>query len=337
MKMPDSGCMEELAGKGDYQGRVERREAFAFELGLLSYAFLPPYSRSGGVLMVSLALSDRITALREGLPPETAARIVPAARLRAEREAPPLSTGIDALDRLLGGGLLRGKLVEIVGRRSCGRFAAVLSALGSATRGGENAALVDLGDALDPDGASAADVDLVRLLWVRPRDPKDAVYAAEVVIAAGFPFVAVDLGFPPIGRRIQGAADVRRIPDAAWVRLARGARAHGAALLVASPHPVAGTAAEAVLRLERAHAGWTGGGRSLRLLTNVAGRFAVEKKRGEKPGREGSAEWTFPGAVAGERSGGDARASGPATAAAPRPTPAGARPAHIAGADIAGA
>lgn len=225
--------------------------------------------------MVSSALSARITALRDALPPETAASVVCAGDLRRERETPPLATGIEALDRLLSGGLARGKLVEIVGRRSSGRFAVALSSIASATARGENSALVDLGDALDPENAAAAGADLRRLFWVRPRRVRDAVYAAEVVIGAGFPLVVLDLGVPPVGGRVA---------DAAWVRLARAARAHDTSLLVTSPYPVSGAAAEAMLRLDRGVAGWRGAGPSPRLLAGFAAPCVVEKKRGERPG-----------------------------------------------------
>ena len=245
-------------------------------------------------MVAPLALSARITALRESLPPETAASVVSAADLRRDREAPPLSTGIEGLDRLLAGGLARGKLVEVVGRRSSGRFSLALSSLASATAGGENAALIDLGDGLDPQAAAAADVDLRRVLWVRPRRVRDAVYAAEAVIAAGFPLVVADLGTPPVGPRV---------PDAAWVRLSRSARAHGAALLVASPYPVAGAAADAVILLSRDRAVWCGKGASPRLLVEVAARWTVEKKRGEKPGRAADARFAAADAISdsGER------------------------------------
>jgi len=251
-----------------------------------------------------LTLSDRIAALRETLPPETAAFVVPAADLRRDREAPPLPTGIGGLDRLLSGGLVRGKLVEVVGRRSSGRLSLALSALASATGGGEDAALIDLGDALDPQGAAAADVDLRRVLWVRPRRVRDAVYAAEAVIAAGFPLVVADLGVPPVGPRV---------PDAAWVRLSRSARSHGTALLVASPYPVAGAAADAVVLLSRDRAIWTGRGSSPRLLGGLGARWTVEKKRGEKPGRAADARFTAGDAVpdtAAEERGGNASPSG---------------------------
>ena len=226
--------------------------------------------------MIVSNLSARIAALREALPPETAVRVMSAGEMRLDRPSPPLSTGIETVDALLHGGLPRGKLVEIVGRRSTGRFAVALSALASATSRGHDSALVDLGDALDPENAAAAGMDLRRLFWVRPRRVRDAVYAAEIALGAGFPLVVVDLGIPPLGARV---------PDAAWVRLARSARAHRAAFLLASPYPVSGSAAEGVLRLERRAAVWTGRGCAPRLLTTIAGTCVVEKKRGERPGR----------------------------------------------------
>jgi hypothetical protein len=234
--------------------------------------------------MVSLALSAKIIALREALPPETAACVISAAEMRPYREPPPLPTWIEGLDRLLGGGLPRGKLIEIVGRRSSARFAVGLSSLASATARGENAAFVDLGDGLDPRNAAAANVDLGRVFWIRPQRIRDAIYAAEVVTAAGFPLVVVDLGVPPMGRRV---------PEAAWVRLARSARTHGAALLVTSPYPVAGTAADAGIRLERERAVWCGRGVSPRLLMDLAAKMTVEKKRAAKPGREAEARFAM--------------------------------------------
>ncbi len=79
------------------------------------------------------------------------------------------STAWPALDRLLCGGLRRGALVELVGPTSSGRFSLVLGALAAATRRAEPAALVDLGDGLEPRLAEAAGIELDRLLWVRPR------------------------------------------------------------------------------------------------------------------------------------------------------------------------
>src|SRR5262245_29213509 len=71
-----------------------------------------------------------------------------------------LTTKVSSLDRLLAGGLPRGGLVEVTGRRSSGRFSIGISSLASATSAGESAALVDLGGHLDPQSAEEAGVDL---------------------------------------------------------------------------------------------------------------------------------------------------------------------------------
>ncbi|HQR47078.1 MAG TPA: hypothetical protein PK598_13835, partial [Thermoanaerobaculia bacterium] len=93
------------------------------------------------------------------------------------REALP--TAVPPLDRLLSGGLPRGTLVEVTGRRSSGRFSLALSVLAAATGAGEAAALVDLGDHFDPQAAEAFGADLARLLWVRPRTLKEALLSTE--------------------------------------------------------------------------------------------------------------------------------------------------------------
>src|SRR5262245_29756039 len=65
-----------------------------------------------------------------------------------------LATGVAPLDRLLAGGLPKGEMIELAGRRSSGRFSIGLSALASVTSTGEPATLVDLGEHLDPQAAA---------------------------------------------------------------------------------------------------------------------------------------------------------------------------------------
>lgn len=181
----------------------------------------------------------------------------------------PIATTVPALDRLLLGGLPRGGLVELSGRRSSGRFSIGIAALVSATSSGEAAALVDLGGHLDPQSAEAAGADLTRLLWVRPSRLKEAVASAEMLLAAGFPLVVADLGLAPVRGRF--------VPDAAWVRLERAARSHGAALLLLAPYRVSGIAAESVLAADSARAIWSGSGPSPRLLAGLASRLTLQK------------------------------------------------------------
>jgi len=186
-------------------------------------------------------------------------------------------TAVPVLDRLLAGGLPRGQLVELVGARTSGRFSTLLAVLAAATGVGEAAALVDLGDSLDPNAATALGIDLERFLWVRPAWMKEALAAAEMLLAGGFPLVAVDLGLPPV----RGGRGV----ESAWLRLARAARAHDAVLLVGSPYRVTGTSAAAVLQAGRGRAAWRGGDASPWLLDGFAARVELEKHRGRLPGQ----------------------------------------------------
>lgn len=201
-------------------------------------------------------------------------------RAGQEEEREPLATGHAPLDRLLDGGLPRGQLVELVGGRSSGRFSLVLAVLAAVTGTGEAVGLVDLGDHLDPADAAARGADLERLLWLRPANLKQALAGAEMLLASGFALVAVDLGHPPL-RGGRGA-------EAAWLRLARAARTQGAALLVASPYRVSGTAAAAVLKAGRVRARWSGApgaSPAVQVLERLGVRLALEKRRGALPGQ----------------------------------------------------
>ena len=192
-------------------------------------------------------------------------------RERAESREAPLPTGIEALDRLVGGGLPIGRLIEMVGRRSSGRWSLVLAILGTITRSGDSAALVDLGDGLDPQNATAVGIDLERLLWLRPKTTKQALVGAEMLLATGFPLVVLDLGTPPVpgGRGIESG----------WLRLARAASDQRASLLVTSPYRASGTAASVVLTVSQARAAWSGGGASPHLLNGLSARLRLEKAR----------------------------------------------------------
>ena len=80
------------------------------------------------------------------------------------------TTGIDAADDLLDGGLPVGAISEIVGPASSGRTTLTLSFVARRTSEGRVCAWVDVSDALDPESAAANGVNLKQLLWVRCRD-----------------------------------------------------------------------------------------------------------------------------------------------------------------------
>lgn len=227
---------------------------------------------------VEIAQREAVRNLRATLDPAIARKVTSATELiqalEKTRREDILPTTIDAIDTLLGGGLRRGKVVELVARRAAGRFSIVMSALAAATSAGEAAALIDVNDHFDPQLAEAAGVDLHRLLWVRPTTMKQAVMATEMITATGFQLVVLDAGLHPVRGR--------RVPDAAWVRLARAAEAHGTAMLVSTPYAFTGTASEAVLRGEKTRVKWIG--KSPRLLAGVATNFTLDKHRHRKPG-----------------------------------------------------
>ncbi len=77
-----------------------------------------------------------------------------------------LSSGIAALDAILDGGIVRGRVSEIVGRPGFGRTSLAASFAAIATRRGEVAAWIDSAGAFDPRSIAAAGADLSRILWV---------------------------------------------------------------------------------------------------------------------------------------------------------------------------
>jgi recA bacterial DNA recombination protein len=191
----------------------------------------------------------------------------------AQKVAQP--TAVPALDRLLSGGLPKGSLVELTGRRSSGRFSLGLAALAAATSSGQAAALVDLGDHLDPQAAQLSGIDLRYLLWARPRRVKEALAASEMLLAAGFPLVVADLGL---------ATRTRFVPDATWVRLARSAQAQGATLLLSTPWRSSGIAADAVVSAAGGWPVWQGSGKTPRLLAGLSSRLILERLGRSTPG-----------------------------------------------------
>jgi hypothetical protein len=127
------------------------------------------------------------------------------------------------------GGIPRGQVSELIGRRSSGRTAAMLRMLAAATARGELVALVDVLDMLDVESAAAAGIDLDRLLWIRglvvpnpglcrdmnQRAMIQAVRALTLVLQAGnFGLVVFDAGDVP-------ADALRRLPFTTWLRLQR--------------------------------------------------------------------------------------------------------------------
>jgi hypothetical protein len=257
-----------------------------------AYSFVRqfPLLRKPELVPQPAPLRDEVAAFRATLAPAIAARISSASELiralEREHRSDPLSTSVEEIDRLVGGGLPRGKMTELTGRRSAGRFSLVLATIAAVTSIGEAAALIDVGDHFDPRAAEEMGADLRRLLWVRPRTMKEAVLAAEMLMATGFQLVVLDAGLAPVRGR--------RAPDTAWVRLTRCAERHGTALLIATPYPMTGGASEGVVAAQRSRPLWHGSGRSPRLLVGITSNLSVEKLRHQRPGQKSGVRFTSP-------------------------------------------
>src|SRR5581483_4434209 len=78
------------------------------------------------------------------------------------RKEQRLSSGVVALDRLLGGGLVRGRITEIVAS-GFGWMSIAAAFVAAVTRRGEAAAWIDPANAFDPASMAAAGIDLERL------------------------------------------------------------------------------------------------------------------------------------------------------------------------------
>ena len=176
------------------------------------------------------------------------AAVTPASRL-AVRPAPEMvSSGIAAMDALTGG-LPRGCLTEICGSVSSGRTTLLLAALAAATRRGEFSVVVDASDALDPQSAAVAGVELERLLWVRcgENSPQKCLEqllrAADLLLeSGGFGLIALDLGdlSPQVARRI---------PLTTWFRFRRAVEHTPTVLLAIERQSIAGSCSSLLIRL----------------------------------------------------------------------------------------
>ena len=163
-------------------------------------------------------------------------------------------TGIAELDARLDGGIPRGHLSEVVGPRSSGRLAILVSALAAATSRGEAVALIDPLDMFDPVSASASGIDFQRMLWVRGEPTTSArvslsceygtlqksldraVKALNIVLqAGGFGVVVLDLGEV-------AAQTIKRLPYTTWLRLHRVIEGSETACVLIGSEPIARSA-----------------------------------------------------------------------------------------------
>jgi len=89
------------------------------------------------------------------------------------------SSGCYSLDRILGGGWGKGRLVELIGNESSGKTTLALHAIASIQLNDGLAALVDLEHAHDPSYASNLGVNNEDLIFSQPNNAEEAISVVE--------------------------------------------------------------------------------------------------------------------------------------------------------------
>ena len=113
-----------------------------------------------------MGYSSQSAVLKREIEAKLALRI-PAALSPQALQAPRLtSSGVRAIDALLGGGFPMGGITELTGVASSGRTSLAFSLLSGAAADSA-CAYIDVDDTVDPRSAAAAGITLRNLLWVR--------------------------------------------------------------------------------------------------------------------------------------------------------------------------
>lgn len=100
-----------------------------------------------------------------------------------------IPTGSLSLDIALGGGIPKGRVIEIYGPESSGKTTLTLHAIAEVQRSGGTAAFIDAEHALDPAYAKRIGVDVDNLLLSQPDNGEQALEITETLVRSN----AVDL------------------------------------------------------------------------------------------------------------------------------------------------
>jgi len=100
-----------------------------------------------------------------------------------------IPTGALSLDLALGGGLPKGRIVDIYGPESSGKTTITIHAIAEVQRAGGTAAFIDAEHALDPEYAKRIGVDVDNLLLSQPDNGEQALEICETLVRSN----AVDI------------------------------------------------------------------------------------------------------------------------------------------------
>ncbi|MDH5596539.1 MAG: recombinase RecA [Candidatus Peregrinibacteria bacterium] len=96
-----------------------------------------------------------------------------------------ISTGSVSLDQALGGGIPKGRIIEIFGPESSGKTTIALHAIAEAQKAGGTTAFIDAEHALDPEYAKKIGVNTEELLISQPDNGEQALEIVETLTRSG--------------------------------------------------------------------------------------------------------------------------------------------------------
>jgi recombination protein RecA len=100
--------------------------------------------------------------------------------------------GIPSLDAILGGGLPRGRMINVVGLESVGKTLLAQKAIAAVQREGGNTALVDVEKTFDPEWATVTGINVKDLIISQPDSGEQALDIVVALIKAGIDLVILD-------------------------------------------------------------------------------------------------------------------------------------------------
>lgn len=108
-------------------------------------------------------------------------------------KAETLTTGIYSIDKALGGGFARGRVIELYGGEGSGKTTLALQVIVKAQERGEKAAYIDVEHAFDPTYAKSLGVNLEELYFSQPDSAEAALDVAKTLAGTGeFVMIVVD-------------------------------------------------------------------------------------------------------------------------------------------------
>lgn len=104
-----------------------------------------------------------------------------------------ISSGSLGLDKALGGGYPKGRIIEAYGPESSGKTTLAIHAVAEAQKKDGAAAYIDAEHAFDPNYAENLGVDLERLYFCQPDNGEEALeIAINLIASGGFDIVVID-------------------------------------------------------------------------------------------------------------------------------------------------